>query len=754
MSVQANEVTYELHTLGWKAFQNLCATITGEVWGQTIQTFFDVNDGGRDGAFHGDWDSQDGDSFKGSFTVQCKFTAAVGSTIKLSELREELDKAERLAKEGLSDNYFLFTNAKLTGANEEKIKNAFLNVPGINGFAAYGRDRISIMIRESSRLRMLVPRVYGLGDLSQILDVRAYDQAVEILSSLGDDLQKFVPTAAYKQSAKALIDHGFVLLLGDPMCGKSTIAAALAVGAIDEWECSTIKVRDADDFVSHFNPHEKQFFWVDDAFGPTQIDFSSVFSWNKTLPHVAAAINRGSKVLFTSRNYIYKSAKKYLKEASLPILKDSQVIINVEDISETEKEQILYNHIKLGNQPVQYKQEIKPLLPNVVLNAKFSPEIARRLASTFFTRDLKLTKYHLADFVEKPLELLCEIINSMDDNSRSALAVVFMRGGVLPSSLSLTESEENAIAKLGGSLSGVVKELDSLDENLLINSIKDGEHFWHFKHPTVRDAFASIVAENQSLMDIYLTGASLEKLFSEIACGSVEVQGVSVVVPQNQFNTVIDRLKELTKPKWHERSSLYSFLSHKCDKAFLQAYIDQFPNFVSNISIGSYLGGSREVNLVSRLKELGLLAEADRERFGTQIANVALNTPDSGFLSGGCKTILTTKESACILVDMRETLIPRLDEEIEVFRTNYEPDEDPEWHFSDLKNTLDDLLNEFEGLDDECSEIETALDQIDHMVSELKIKHDESLKEEDLENESTPDLNDQIERSIFEDVDV
>ncbi len=38
---------------------------------------------------------------------------------------------------------------------------------------------------------MLVPRVYGLGDLSQILDERAYSQAREILSALGDDLGKF-----------------------------------------------------------------------------------------------------------------------------------------------------------------------------------------------------------------------------------------------------------------------------------------------------------------------------------------------------------------------------------------------------------------------------------------------------------------------------------------------------------------------------------------------------------------------------------
>ena len=53
-TVQANEITYELHTLGWKAFQNLCATITAEIWSQEIQTFADSRDGGRDMAFHGE----------------------------------------------------------------------------------------------------------------------------------------------------------------------------------------------------------------------------------------------------------------------------------------------------------------------------------------------------------------------------------------------------------------------------------------------------------------------------------------------------------------------------------------------------------------------------------------------------------------------------------------------------------------------------------------------------------------------------
>src|SRR3990172_3233025 len=120
--VQAGEVTYELHSLGWKGFQNLCVTVTGEVWGQVVQSFFDSHDGGRDGAFHGTWTPQWAELYQGTFTVQCKFSAKADKHLKLSDLKDELAKAKRLAARGLADNYFLFTNARLTGATDENIR--------------------------------------------------------------------------------------------------------------------------------------------------------------------------------------------------------------------------------------------------------------------------------------------------------------------------------------------------------------------------------------------------------------------------------------------------------------------------------------------------------------------------------------------------------------------------------------------------------------------------------------------------------
>ena len=68
-TAQGQEVSYELHTLGWKAFQDLCATIVSEIWGQNVQVFSGSQDGGRYGAFNGTWKQHGGESFYVSFTV-------------------------------------------------------------------------------------------------------------------------------------------------------------------------------------------------------------------------------------------------------------------------------------------------------------------------------------------------------------------------------------------------------------------------------------------------------------------------------------------------------------------------------------------------------------------------------------------------------------------------------------------------------------------------------------------------------------
>ena len=66
----------------------------------------------------------------------------------------------------------------------------------------------------------------------------------------------------------ALDKHGFVLLIGEPAAGKTTIASLLAMAALDQWHASMLKLDDPGKVVEHWNPEEpSQFFWLDDAFG-------------------------------------------------------------------------------------------------------------------------------------------------------------------------------------------------------------------------------------------------------------------------------------------------------------------------------------------------------------------------------------------------------------------------------------------------------------------------------------------------------
>src|SRR5208337_1512079 len=310
---------YDLHNLGWNSFQQLCLTITREVLGQTVESFLDSNDGGRDGAFVGQWNPTGHEDLSGRFVIQCKFTSRINYVLRPSDLSDEVTKIKKLVEQGLCNSYVLMTNAGLSGSHAEEIE-ALLRSAGAKHVVLLGSTWISQQNRENKRLRMLVPRLYGLGDLSQILDERAYAQAHAVLESLREDLAKVVITDSYLKAAAAIDENGFVLLTGEPAAGKTTIASMLAMAAADQWNASILKLDDPSKVVEHWNPEEpSQFFWLDDAFGVSQYESFLVHGWNHILPHIKTMLRKGAKIVMTSRDYIYNRARQELKEGAFPL---------------------------------------------------------------------------------------------------------------------------------------------------------------------------------------------------------------------------------------------------------------------------------------------------------------------------------------------------------------------------------------------------------------------------------------------------
>jgi hypothetical protein len=337
-------------------------------------------------------------------------------------------------------------------------------------------------------------------------------------------------------------------LLGNPASGKSTIAAALVLSSIDRWESRAIKISSPEEFRSHWNPNDKnQVFWVDDVFGATQLDLSKANEWNSTLSHLNSAIRTGTKIIFTSRTYIYQEAKEYLKEHATPVLLDSQVTIYVEKITTEEREQILYNHIKLGNQSKDYKSKIKPFLRMVVSNSKFSPEVARRLGDKYFTKNLQFSEIGITDFVNNPADFLSDTISNLNVHCKSALTILFMNGGEIESPIRTDVIDTDYITKLGSNFNSTVKSLKFMEDSFTTEHVNGNQYYWKFKHPTIQDSLANRFSLDREFLNVYLLGANLLKVFSEVSCGISDINGVKIIVPMDYYHQLITRIKNSTE---------------------------------------------------------------------------------------------------------------------------------------------------------------------------------------------------------------
>lgn len=720
---------YELHRLGWNSFQQLCLTIAREVLGQTVQSFLDSNDAGRDGAFAGSWTPAMGETLSGKFVIQCKYSSKASQLLTRSAMADEIPKVRKLMADGLCDVYILMTNAGVSAKQETQIR-ADLIEAGAKHVLIYGSTWIEDQIRDNTRLRMLVPRVYGLGDLGQILDERAYKQARAVLESLREDLAKVVITDSYRKAVSALDEHGFVLLIGEPAAGKTTIASMLAMAAADKWKSSVVKLADPAKIVERWNVDEpSQFFWVDDAFGVTQYESPLVQGWNHSLAQVKAMLRQGVKIVMTSRNYIYNRARHDLKESAFPLLSESQVVIDVHDLSTLERQQILYNHLKLGKQPAAFRSDIKPHLEGVAAHPRFIPETARRIADPLFTKDLYVGEYHLGQFVEKREQLLLEVIQGLDANSKAALGLIYMRKDHLESPVTLQGTEAQALERLGSTLGECITALDALNGSLVTNVQVDDQPVWRFKHPTIGDAYAATLAFSPDLLGIFLSGSSTENLTSQVTCGNVGFEK-AVVVPKSLFPMMVARLREFSASdmykvewmsSWGARWTLHRFLASRCSKEFLALFLEQSPEILERVSKpGLSLSAVPEVDLAVRLHEFGLLPEENRRQFVENVSSYAIAGKDTYALKdAGVRSVFTEDEFEGLVEASRAELLPKLPElRLEV--QNDHSSDPPEEHMQDILESLSTLKMRFSGDADAVKLIDREIDLANEWIAETE----------------------------------
>ncbi len=750
---------YDLHQLGWHGFQQLCNAVITTVLGQTVEIFLDGNDAGRDGAFQGTWVPKEGQTYAGKFVIQCKFTARRGYKLTRSDIADELTKAQKLVEKGQCDVYLLVTNAGITGASSAKIEEAFRAV-GVKDVLILGATWICEKIESHSSLRMNVPRLYGLGDLSQIVDERRYKQTKALLSELKPDLAKTVVTDTYRHALRALQTRGFVLLVGEPAAGKTTIASLLAMCAVDEWKSEVFKLVTPQEVNAHWNTEQSsRLIWVDDAFGVTQYESHLVMGWNRILDAVSTMIRRGHRVVMTSRDYIYNQARRELKRTSFPLFDESQVVIDVKKLSLSEKEQILYNHLKLGDQDQTVLRKLKPFLSAVALNDRFIPETARRLGTRGFTKGLLYTEKSIDDFVVKQERILVDTLVSMDTDSRAALVLIYMKEGALESPVSLTIEEDRAIHRLGSSESKCLSALEHLNGSFVQLVDTDVARIWRFKHPTIGDALALNLAQSPEHLNIFVEGTSIERLMDLASCGDMGVTNATVI-PPSLFDNIARRIFEFISnrntamPSYLRNERFFSFLTLRCNREFLIKYFHHDAEALGRVVRAlsrSWIGSSFAIAL--RLLREGLLPEECRAVMVSTMAEEALSGDDlSAIHDTEMHQFFLPDELTEFLARVQADLESILDSVQRSLISRYDYDGNPESQAASLSEDLELILAthaDWPGIQAIISNQQTSLDD---WVYEMSGGRDRS---EPLRRNGNlmPSLAHRHERSIFDDVD-
>lgn len=648
-------------------------------------------------------------------------------------LKDELVKGTKLAARGLAKTYLLITNHQVSGTADTEIRAAFKAIPGLDHFDILGVEWITLTILGSSRLRAFVPRIYGLGDLSQILDARAYRQAEEILHTWKQHLRKFVPTEAHRRSVEALLDHRFVMLLGEPMAGKSTIAAALSLYASDKGNRVQLIVSPSQ-FEKAWNPDEpEQFFWVDDVFGDTQFQPALAAEWSRLFPKLSAAIESGARVMFTSRTYVFNAALTELKTSAFPLLRESKVVIEVEKLSLKEKQRILYNHVRLGAQPQEFRKEIRPFLADIAANPQFVPEIASRLGNPFFTRKLKLDARELAAFVSNPAHVLIDIVKELDDANFAALALLFMRGGKVDVPLELNTQEALALDQLGVDKAQLRKALTALEGDLVSTALTQGVRYWKYKHPSVRDAMATVIASRHDLVDIYLAGAKSAEIMVEVVCGDKSPQGAKVHVPVARYDALIQKLRTISIGDWGTRFSLLYFLNYRCSADFVARWAKENRKAMENLF--SYGLDHSLTQLLATIHKEGALNDSLRLKYVERATRRALNDGHSYLLQPRFAHLLTKEEKKNVRAQLKAELFSHLTSKLEEHANDYDTDEEPDDHFDDWKGHLRDWQDIFEEDEEVLDLIQGAEDTLGDLVDDLRERHDDAESEKKRESD-------------------
>ncbi|QQN68692.1 restriction endonuclease [Comamonas sp. Z1] len=755
IETQAYHADFALHTLGWKAFQDLCAQVMEEELQTTVSVYREAQDGGQDAVFL----TKSPDGLTAVGTVQCKFSSKPDQRLRPSDITGEIEHVEQLVAKQMARVYYFVTSMGVDADVAREVRERLL-AQGVVEPHVVGKEWLLCKIKASPRLRALVPRVYGLGDLSTILDERCAAQTLALLGEHRKALNVYVPTAPHRNAVDILAQHKLVLLLGAPATGKSTLAAILAMMAVDKNDVQVFKCDGPIELKQHWNPNDnKRLFWIDDAFGANLLMPDYVNAWIEFMPKLKTALDHGCHFILTSRTHIWNDAAPRLGSRNHPLLESGTAVVNVGGLTQSEREQILYNHLKAGTQPPVWKAKIKDHLSQLSKESSLLPELARRLGDKDYTGNVTKLPDDLLRFIAQPQEFLVQTFKELTPEQQAALTLVFLTRSRLPVHL-FPDAEAALVAtSYGVTKANMAQALMQLAGSFVVRRSDGDKEYWAFWHPTFADAISAILSKRPDLIDVYVRGAGLDTLLTEVVCEGAAPVRDAVVVPLSSSDALVVRLLE-TPDEEGANEQLFEFLNRRLPRDLVQKVLRRAPELLGRQ--GERLSWRRlrwrqVVRLRATAHEMGLLDDEVRLATTSMLEEGALSSFDASFVQDdSILAVFRPSELMQLTAGLLAKLDSEVQEKISTCREEADPDGDIDSQFEEVADFLDSIryLVEANSVFQEKHDKLTAnLDQAKKDVEAKKSDDEEETSFFSSVPRAAAQREQQGGRSIFSDVD-
>ncbi len=383
---------YDFRALNDKEFERLTIDLLSQREGVLIDRYKPGRDGGIDGLFYS----------TGTVIIQVKHYVNTGYSGLLSKLKnDELAKVQKLNP----IRYILATSVGLTPANKEEIKYLFLPYI-LNTQDILGQEGINDLITLYPNVERNHYKLWlsSSNILIELMNNAAIQKRNYLIDEAISESHKFIETQQFRKTIEILNENNVIIITGLPGVGKTTLAKQVTLTYYSHgYEICHIEDSIADVDSIYFK-EKKQFFYFDDFLGANHLEIFSGDSDSKIVNFIKRVIlDDNKKMILTSRTNILNRAKNLSEIFSIEKIEKKEFEINISDLTDIEKAEILYNHIWHSLLPLNYSDVFynNKNYWKIIRHTNFNPRLISFIADN--DRISGIESYEYWNYIERSL---------------------------------------------------------------------------------------------------------------------------------------------------------------------------------------------------------------------------------------------------------------------------------------------------------------------------------------------------------------